>query len=365
MRLASWLLLAGTGCHWLADLEHVEVRDARARLRKPITVTQMAASMLVDFPVHVSLLADPDLVRHAPASTDLSFVALDGSPLAFEIVDHDLATGTLDAWVRVPSLVHGVPTRIELRFAPPTIAIPSTQTWSDIHALVWHASTRVSHASDSTANALHAYPASQVSIPVRAPGIAGTAFVFDGDDDELCVASSADEPVELGMSSFSYALWVRRAASSARQYQFPFSKGGTADVLPGFGIAGFTEAGGTMAWYAMLSDGQRRIETGYFTVAADVWTQIVVVLDRDALEARTYRDGQRIHVAPLGNFGSVSGTPSLCLGNQRESLAGYYRGALDEVRVYTGALADGWIAAEYANLAQRDAFVTISPIEAF
>lgn len=94
---------------------------------------------LTDEPVLVRVV-DPDLTAHAlPDGSDLRFTAADGvTPLAHDIEAFDHATGTLTAWVRVPSVDATTTTELHLYYGAPDAPLqadPRT-TWADDLA-VW------------------------------------------------------------------------------------------------------------------------------------------------------------------------------------------------------------------------------------
>ncbi len=74
---------------------------------KPITIdhTKVPAT-LTNFPILVSIANDNDLKNHvtSPNGYDLVFTDGSGNPLDHELERWDGATGTLVAWVRIPSL---------------------------------------------------------------------------------------------------------------------------------------------------------------------------------------------------------------------------------------------------------------------
>jgi hypothetical protein len=321
--------------------------------RKRITITPTAAASLAEFPISVVETADASLAAHARADgQDLAFTAADGSTLlAREIVQYDAQTGALDAWFQAPAL-GAAPTTFYLYYGGASRA--GATPWTSLYAGVWHMGGSPATIPDSTARH-HDASASEVSRqPGLEPGLVGLARRFDGVDDSTSASNSAD--FDFGSGSFSYSVWVYVTHSSGA-YDMPLFKGGSSPGFPGYDVEL-----GSATWGTGVSDGATSLSTWFGNEPSLLsrWVQLVGVVDRTAGQWSTYVDGVRKASSTISTFGSIDSSLALKIGNDSNP----FNGVLDEVRVYTAALSDGWIAAEHANLADRPRFVTLGSAEA-
>jgi hypothetical protein len=319
---------------WLAGVTH----------RKPIAITAPTPTTLGEFPVAIQIAADAGLAAHARAdAADLAFTTADGvTLLPFERVVYNPAIGRLEVWVKLPSLPGSATTTIFVNYGGeprPPLAAP---VWSSVFAGVWHMTGSVGTA-DSTANAHGLAPIGAGDIPAAVVGEAGAARGFDGVDDVLDLPDPVDGSLDFANTSFSYAAWVFETGA-LDQYDTAFYKGGTSASEPGYCMLL-----GTGSWAAKLHDGSNYVdvEFGQRSALAGRWVHLAVVIDRAAAATTTFTNGVLANQVAL-SLGSVATGERLQLGRS-ETMP--FRGSLDEVRIYTGALSADWIATEYANLA--------------
>lgn len=106
---------------------------------------------------------------------------------------------------------------------------------------------------------------------------------------------------------------------------------------PGFYL-GTDSSGATMrasdAW----------IPTGVPFGAANTWNHYALVVDAGAATSKLYVNGTLAASVPYAIVTSISGTPTR-LGAQFGSYGEYFNGALDDVRIYDGALTGAEVAA--------------------
>ncbi|HSD89437.1 MAG TPA: DUF2341 domain-containing protein, partial [Kofleriaceae bacterium] len=116
------------------DAIDADTRTARA---KTITVTGTVVGTHTNFPMWLSL-TDADLASRAHADgTDIYFTDMTGTPLAFERQAWTKSTGTLEAWVLVPSLA--MSSQIQVRYGDVAAAsTPSSATVFAGFSAVWH-----------------------------------------------------------------------------------------------------------------------------------------------------------------------------------------------------------------------------------
>jgi len=156
--------------------------------RKQISVSSSmlpnssCSSSLQNFPVLIKIDNDDELKAHASAAGhDIVFKLGDGTPLNFEVEKYDSSTGSLVAWVRIPTLSNNTDTNLYMYYGNATItSAQGNAAWVWDFANfegVWHLNESPGddvadgHA-DSTSNANH-----------------GTAYRFDDGDGGTTAAS--------------------------------------------------------------------------------------------------------------------------------------------------------------------------------
>ena len=178
-----------------------------------------------------------------------------------------------------------------------------------------------------------------------APGIAGNARQYDGNDDTFTIGDPSDGSLDMGTTSFSYSMWLKVATPQAA-FDTPFWKGGTSN-----GEIGFCILTGTGTWHAKIHDGTHFSDPilGDQTTFANHWVHVAAVLDRGAQTFTAYANGAMAESQSSAQIGTLDNSLAFDLGRPHNDFP--YKGLLDEVRVYNHVLTGEWIAAEHANLA--------------
>jgi hypothetical protein len=350
------LLSLLAGCDLVFELrdptDASEPLEGRART---LTITQPTSMALQDFPVSILFENDEFLISGgaAPDGSDIQFFASadDGGAELSAEVRYDGATGTLEAWVKVPSLKPS-PFQIEMRYGTGEgRLLDPRSTWSSSYVGVWHLSETGSTEKDSTPLGIDV-AATTDKIPMSAPGISGAARDFDGVDDIMCAIDSSD--LDFGMESFAYGAWVFISQPSGNADR-PLNKGAGNANNPGFNYEL-----GTGAAVSNISDGAGRADSAViagFTLGLGRWTLLTTTVDRPAQTMRVFVDGveDTFEVIP-DLFASTSGPSPLCFSNAAQP----FKGLLDEVRIYRGVQPAEWYRAEASNLLERDLFVKVA-----
>lgn len=350
---ASLAVIAATvcGCSLLVDpISNGERLDVSARR---ITVTYPPGVDLDDFVIGIRI---DDEMLAAAAPDALRFRLVDGSDL-----DHELEPFTgpeLYAWVRLPVLPATGGLELLLTVDSEPVADPQPVFNATNYAGVWHlgAPPAPTQFRDSTPHGNDGVSANLDAAPAPASGIFGAGVSFD-ETDSIVVGD--DDAFDVGMSSFSYSLWLSAAADPVvdDEYAAPFHKGGSSASTQGFGL----EAG-TNGWSAGLSDGTQNLdpECGSAADFGTDWVYLAVVVDRELNQARCYANGQERDTIDITSLGSLSSSETLQLGRLPEDP---FEGLLDEVRVYQKALPFEWIQAAHVNLAFPESFFTVERID--
>jgi len=307
--------------------------------RKPIRVT--AAAALVDFPLGLVRVKDPELAAHA-SGDDLVVTGADGvTPLDRELVTSNV-DGTIELWVRA-TLAPGAQT-FYLYYGG-VGAANSRSMWSGMMG-VWHLSDPMMTAADSSPHA-HTLTAGPMQTPMSKPGVAGNARNYDGVDDSYGIADPGDGSLDVGTSSFSFTLWVKQM-SAAGLYDTPLWKGGTSTSEPGYCLIT-----GSQYWNVKIHDGTTYVdpELGMASQFTNQWVHVAGVVDRGAHTFSGYANGALAQALSITGVNTLDNSFAFDIGRPSD---GVFKGLVDEVRLYPRVLAPEWIAAEYANLADPD-----------
>jgi hypothetical protein len=354
MRRACWVLLAlaaGCGRRGFGDFDAAPDTAAFAA-RKRITVAP--GTDLADFPLSI-VTVDADLQRTARSDgLDIVFTADDNTVLDHELVDYDSATGSLEAWVRVPALsVTG--TTLWMYYGGDARTPAAAATWSGYSA-VWHMSGTGNTERDSTEHANDLHAISAPSQPTPALGIIGGARDYDGMSNAMVASFPVDGSLDFGTRSFRFGAWVR-VMQSAGEFDIVFYKGASNVSLPGYDMEL-----GTSGWVGCIGDGVTNACTSFGTEPQFLgqWTYLMCVADRSANELLAYVNGVQTNAFSIAGLGSTDSTFGLSVGYSPT----VFKGLLDEPRVLEGAASPEVIRAEYMNVMSRSMFTLFGPHEA-
>jgi hypothetical protein len=162
--------------------------------RKKITIdhTKVSGSnSLQNFPVLISLTSDSQLSAKAQADgDDIVFTDVNGQRLDYEIESY--TSGTLTAWVKIPTLSPATDTILYLYYGNAAITAQENpnSVWSSNYTGVWHLSeTAANNATitDSTNYAHHGRFIDSDGDSLSAATKIGAGFDLAGDSDGVCV----------------------------------------------------------------------------------------------------------------------------------------------------------------------------------
>jgi hypothetical protein len=321
--------------------------------------TKVGSADLTDFPVgiigtYASLATVANGGRVTSSSGfDIRPYADSGgaTPLAFELVAYDSATGAVELWVKVPTLSHTVDTTIYLFYGNAGLTTDgSTSAWDSSFQAVYHladnaATTTVKGSVGSNAVAQGNTSARSVA------GAFGSALTFDGVADYLDLSSK----FAAAGGEYTYSLWVKRDAGD-NGFLFDFSDaGGNRWVLAlGGGNWGGVSGGIGVARSPLFASENL---SGPATVSTGVWTHLLITSSASGATMTGYLNAvaQTTLSAALSGAG---GAPSI-VGARDSHAAFFFKGALQEIRVSTVVRTPGWILAEYNNQSSPATFYSV------
>jgi hypothetical protein len=301
---------------------------------------------LTDFPVLVRI-DDSHLQSNAAADgSDIYFTAADGTTaLQFEIESYASATGSLVAWVRVPSLAAGTDAIVTLGYDDGKSGRSNAaNVWTAYH-YVWHLaqdpSAGANAIKDSTGRANGSAQGGMAAGALTA-AVAGKGLSFDGVNDEVTFTSDL-----AGTGPSTMSGWVRQAADSGDN--------GASIVSVGNGASNRSR-------FLLSRAEQDRIKVGFYgndefastVLPLDTWKHVAWVWSGS--QTTVFVDG----AAVLGPISHTSANTQGTTGSIGGTTFGYdffMTGLLDEVRVATDARPAAWIATEFNNQKPDSTFI--------
>lgn len=369
-------MTAGTRGAWFAVALALGVTlqaasaEAAFAFRKPLVVrgARIVAGPHADFPVLVSLV-DPNLRTVAnggnvrsPQGHDIQFRAND----LVTILDHEIesytpATGTLVAWVRLPSLTTATDVTIQLYYGDPGVRCAlnnPARVWDASYRYVYHlAESGAANPADSTANAVPAArnPTADAGIVNAYTASGWIAGAIDLQAAPVVPPAAQFQPTTpthvritdgaLAVSpAFTLEVWFRVDTRTAGLF---------------YGLHGKGRESGTdwVAEYLNPQGGNHRFGLGWQLPAGNVtaapnlntaqWYHGVVSSTGGATPTRTvYLDGAQIATSAVAAALASISLPTR-LGD--DSNGSYLDGQLDEVRSSNVARSAAWITTTYQN----------------
>jgi hypothetical protein len=272
--------------------------------------------------------------------------------LDHEIETYSPTTGTVNFWVKVPTVSTSVDTVIYIHYGNSSISTSQenkTGVWSNNFALVTHLKDGTTlNASDSTSN--NATPTIGSIVTAGTGQIDGCAVFPSGDDNRI---SWPDSTALNPTAAITVSLWFKRSAIGSTRV--PLNKGD-----------GATNSNSAYEYVFSSSDELRfEINNGsgwrsaqYATPINDTTTWHLVHGTFDGSNVKIYTEGVlRTTTAFSGSINNDDQT--LKIGELGNGTADF-QGSMDEVRVASVARSADWIATEFNNQSDPSTFYTVS-----
>ncbi len=333
--------------------------------------TKCGSSSSANFPAlfsgtytYLKTVGNGGLVTNA-SGYDIAFYADSAgvSLLDFELVNYDATTGTVEFWVRIPSLSNSVDTVIYLFYANPTISTyqgNTNGTWNSNFKLVYHLPDGTTlTAVDSTSGGRNG---TLVNTPTATTGQIDGAGNFVKASSQL-IKNVASTPV----STFPVTMscWARISNTTYANGEFRALL--ALDELtanPDAGFLLYTENIAGDHRFGVYTNHGANTYTILKTVTFDTsWHQYFAVYT-DSSTYSFYIDGvMQTGLSSFGVPGSANPTPdSVSVGARifnTTSIAGPWEGDLDEAHFLNVALGADWILSEYNNQFNPSTFYTV------
>jgi hypothetical protein len=280
---------------------------------------------------------------------DISFYAdaAGTTPLRWEMESYDPASGTINAWILVPTLSHTANTTIYLFYG--NAGITSFQggafgsVWDANFQAVWHLPNGgVLTANDSTANGNNA----AIVGASAAAGRIGGGAEFSSASDSIAAPDSASLNIT---SAWTLSCWVYPTVSNA--FQGLISRGGAS-----WDYAMYLYFSGTDYLYLVSDNFGMAINLMSHPWSVNAWNHIVETVSQSGT-ATFYVNGQQVAVAPSAFSPRAVPLPQSDVATT--TLGRNFIGTLDECRVSSSARSGDWIATEFNNQNSPGTFYSI------
>ena len=343
------------------------------KYRKMITIdhTKVSADQS-SFPVLVSL-TDTDLSAKAQSNgNDILFTSSDGTTkLNHEIENYTSSTGSLVAWVGVPTLSSATDTVLYLYYGNSTATGQQNPAavWDANFKAVWHlvevGSTGANAYSDSTSNANNGQGGGGTAgaVPAQAAGQISYGQSFDGANDYIATTNLVSSPPPYG-SAFTESIWFQTTSSvEAKLISLENQRTGTGSsaidwmiyMEPTGNVVGGVYSGGSKTIISSpMNNGNWHYAVLTYYNQSSTDTNLSLYVDGSFI-------GSKTSVTPQTMTGYLRMGSYHISGNWPPGVVadGYYSGALDEARYSTINRSSTWIATEYANQNSPSTFSSV------
>lgn len=308
---------------------------------------------------YLATVANGGLVQNS-SGYDITFSSdsAGATLLNWEIEYYDPTTGTIVAWILVPTVSHSADTVLYLHYENASITTfqggAAGSVWDSNFAAVWHLGDGTTlNPDDSTANGNNGV---NNGATAAAGEIDGAASLSAGTTHIVVTDSTA---LDFGLNSFSVSSWLNPAA-------YPPSD-------PGI-MVGKMAASTITGWYCGLNlsgniDFRVRDVGGAnytdlistATLSLSTWVNVACIVDRTANSLRLYFNGVEDVAAQtsISGFGSFNTTEDLFIGDLRGDTLFAYSGLVDEVRISNSIRSADWIISEYNNQNDPASFYSV------
>lgn len=326
--------------------------------RKPVTIdhTKVAGgSSLTNFPVLFSI-TDPDLKSIGAGGqvgeftgNDILFTAADGvTKLNHELELYNPATGTVIAWVQMPTLSSTANTVIYIYYGNSYAQNQQNGggVWDANYMGVWHLPNGTTlTANDSSYNANNG----TVNSVAATSGQVDGAGMFNGSYSSISVNKQG---TTLDAShSFTASAWVYLTDNSNEHFILE-KRDGCND--PNYWLSIWSDGTAMVGFY----DTTYEAVTSQNSVPLNAWHYLSGTYNQPGATMGIYIDGAQVGSASASGLPTVTGNDQMLIGRST-CQPRFLSGDIDEVRVSNIARSAGWIQTEYNNQASPSGFYGI------
>lgn len=318
--------------------------------RKKITIdnTQVGNSStgsLTDFPVLILIDADNDLSDNIQNANgyDINFTDLADANLDFEVVSY--SSGTLEAWVRIPTLSKGTDTEIYLYYGKSGVSTdPSEEsTWSGSYFDIVMHMGNLTESSGQYTETITDLSGSGGGPTANSNGIVGADYSYDGTNNSIQFPHNASINATTEMSFYFWASW---AATGGDIYPDLFTKGGDYDDFSSW----FWDDG-RLSFYTDPDE----LNSAVGAVSRGSTVHVACVFSNG--RKKIYLNGDSVNTATYTTL--PNSTLALFMGTTEWEFAGN----IDELRYGLSEFDSDWIKTVYNNENSPSSFISLSAEE--
>jgi Concanavalin A-like lectin/glucanases superfamily len=264
------------------------------------------------------------------------------TPLFWEVESYDPTTGTMQAWVQVPTVSHITDTVIYCVYGNASISSfqggSTGAAWDSNYAAVYHFTDNGSGgllANDSTANGFNG---TLINTPTLATGIVGKAAQFTGSSSQVIDAGNGSPLQTTG--PFTIIAWVNFSGTQPGMYSgFASALDAAHSPLAGWFFGRFNGSPPNITFGQVYSLGTSPF-TPTFAAANATWARLAFVFDLTTLYV--YSSGQ-LETSVTGTLAATVG--NFVMGGLQNGggYADYLDGLLDEVSFSTSVRSADWL----------------------
>jgi YD repeat-containing protein len=368
-KLWSFILILISG----ALLLFPAVVKADYAYKKAITIdhTKISAT-LTNFPVLVSITNDNDLKSHvtSPSGYDLVFKDGSGTQLNHELEKWDGSTGTLLAWVRVPTLSSTSDTVIYMWYGDSGVTTSQenkTGVWDSNFKGVYHLKETLD-LTDSTAGSANLTNSNAAATSGKIGG--GGSF---GGSTAHSFLYISNPPAKLKPTIITVSAWVNPTENTSNGSNRPYIVAEQPQGAWNDGRGYFLALSGTTLFGVGNASGTWKSLLGSTTISPGSWYHLVGSFDNSQMKVYVngVLDGTISYtVVPSysdkAGYGPVPQTfymgaqhNAYYTSNTQTSDMYFCNGFVDEVRISNIARSADWIVAEYRNQNSPSTFYTV------
>jgi YD repeat-containing protein len=349
------------------------IANAEYNYRKAITIdhTKVSAT-LANFPLLVSISNDNDLKNHvtSPSGYDLVFKDGGGSQLNHELEKWDGSTGTLVAWVKIPTLSSTTDTVIYMWYGDSGVTSSQENrngVWDSNFKAVYHLKGTLD-LTDSTANSNNLTNSGVAACAGKIGG--GGSFGGSTSHSFLYISNP---PASLKPTILTISAWVNPTENTNNGANRPYIVAEQPQGAWNDGRGYFLALSGTTLFGVGNASGTWKSLSGSTTISPGSWYHLVGTFGNSLMKVYVngVLDGSISYAVVPSYSDSASYGPvpqTFYLGaqhnahhtsNTQTSDMYFYYGLTDEVRISNTTRSADWILTEYRNQSSPSTFYTI------
>jgi hypothetical protein len=369
-----WYVNVTDGTHWARKIysfttgypSPFDPFDYGWQYRKQITIDHTQVTDDLDnFPVLIST-TDADLMKAQADGDDILFMNGAGAAtkLRHELEDFNEVTGTLIAWVNIPSLSSEDDTVFYMYYGNPNCINQEypEKVWNNQYNAVWHLNTNpTGNILDSTAKDNDGTSKGSMTSSDLVNGKIGPCLDFDGIDDSISFAEFTES-----LNTGTCIAWVQTTTNEIGTVW------GEANINADKPYIVCGKYYDDKLWFARDIYGGSSNYQGFKPIGMNdgQWHQVAWLSKGTGNGNTFYFDGQPVSLSwqdshdPNGMWFDDQSTDTSSIGAlDRPTSRSQWNGLLDEIRITDSPLSSAWIATEFTNQNNPSGFLSIGPEE--